>query len=182
MIKLDEIKVGIEYDELKKLFGDSQIPYSILLRAKEWMDFRQQVLDRDVFKCTLCENSASEGSDGYGNYLAFEVTRANMDWEVFEDEKPISQNRYYQLHAHHKYYIRNKIPWEYSLAALITVCQYCHKDIHSKDSIPIFERDNKIYSYSNICDRCGGSGYLQIYSHVQGGVCFKCGGSGDLFF
>lgn len=30
----------------------------------------------------------------------------------------------------------------------------------------------------NICSRCGGSGYLSKYSHVQGGVCFRCGGSG----
>ena len=29
-----------------------------------------------------------------------------------------------------------------------------------------------------ICDRCGGSGYLPQYSHVEDGVCFKCGGEG----
>lgn len=28
------------------------------------------------------------------------------------------------------------------------------------------------------CSRCGGSGKLREYSHVEGGVCFKCGGSG----
>lgn len=26
------------------------------------------------------------------------------------------------------------------------------------------------------CPRCGGSGYLPEYSHVEGGVCFLCGG------
>jgi hypothetical protein len=29
------------------------------------------------------------------------------------------------------------------------------------------------------CPRCGGSGYLPEFSHVQGGVCFLCGGGGN---
>lgn len=28
------------------------------------------------------------------------------------------------------------------------------------------------------CERCGGSGKLREYSHVESGVCFKCGGTG----
>ena len=28
------------------------------------------------------------------------------------------------------------------------------------------------------CDRCGGSGIIPYYGHVDNGVCFKCGGSG----
>ncbi len=32
--------------------------------------------------------------------------------------------------------------------------------------------------YERICTRCGGSGYLAKYNHVEGGVCFACGGSG----
>ena len=32
--------------------------------------------------------------------------------------------------------------------------------------------------YERICTRCGGSGYLAEYNHVEGGVCFSCGGSG----
>jgi|GEM_PF-3064023 len=32
--------------------------------------------------------------------------------------------------------------------------------------------------YERICTRCGGSGYLPEYNHVEGGVCFACGGSG----
>lgn len=28
------------------------------------------------------------------------------------------------------------------------------------------------------CPRCGGTGYLPEYRHVQGGVCFRCGGEG----
>ena len=32
--------------------------------------------------------------------------------------------------------------------------------------------------YRPTCSRCGGSGYLRQYNHVQAGVCFRCGGSG----
>lgn len=28
------------------------------------------------------------------------------------------------------------------------------------------------------CPKCGGSGYIRGYEHVENGVCFKCGGSG----
>jgi|GEM_PF-3079553 len=31
---------------------------------------------------------------------------------------------------------------------------------------------------SDPCGRCGGSGYLPQYRHVEGGVCFRCRGSG----
>jgi len=30
------------------------------------------------------------------------------------------------------------------------------------------------------CPRCGGSGYIEAFSHVLGGRCFKCGGSGKV--
>ena len=30
----------------------------------------------------------------------------------------------------------------------------------------------------DVCIRCGGTGYLPEYNHVEGGVCFSCGGSG----
>lgn len=29
------------------------------------------------------------------------------------------------------------------------------------------------------CRKCGGSGWLYYYSHVDGGICFRCSGSGD---
>ncbi len=31
--------------------------------------------------------------------------------------------------------------------------------------------------FEGICTRCGGTGYLSEYSHVEAGVCFACGGS-----
>lgn len=31
---------------------------------------------------------------------------------------------------------------------------------------------------SNVCERCGGSGYIDCYKYVEGGICFECGGTG----
>lgn len=41
------------------------------------------------------------------------------------------------LHVHHKYYLENHKPWEYSDSALITLCEDCHSWIH--------DNGNKIY-------------------------------------
>lgn len=32
------------------------------------------------------------------------------------------------------------------------------------------------------CERCGGSGYIQRYSHICNGICFKCNGEGCLTY
>lgn len=30
------------------------------------------------------------------------------------------------------------------------------------------------------CDRCGGSGWIPHFNHVEGGICFKCEGVGEV--
>lgn len=84
------------------------------------------------------------------------------------------------LNVHHKYYIAGKKPWEYDNDALITLCQDCHGLEHKTKQTPVY-RDihfNDISGYAQICDRCGGEGYLPQYKHVEGGICFKCYGEG----
>lgn len=84
------------------------------------------------------------------------------------------------LNVHHKYYIEGKKPWEYDNDALITLCQDCHKLEHQTQQTPVYRNLHvkNIIGYAQICDRCGGSGYLPQYSHVEGGICFKCWGEG----
>ena len=36
---------------------------------------------------------------------------------------------------------------------------------------------NKVAT-AHSCSRCGGSGHMSGYQHVQGGVCFRCDGAG----
>lgn len=40
------------------------------------------------------------------------------------------------------------------------------------------DRNNTHYYTSTRCPKCGGTGYISYYNHVQSGVCFLCGGDG----
>jgi len=37
------------------------------------------------------------------------------------------------LHVHHKYYSKNKNPWEYEDLSLVTLCEKCHMAEHNVD-------------------------------------------------
>lgn len=83
-------------------------------------------------------------------------------------------------HVHHTYYLQDHLPWDITSEALVTLCQSCHIKRHQVEKIKVYEQktyglvpSSKKYSY---CDRCGGSGYLPQFNHVQNGICFKCMG------
>ena len=82
------------------------------------------------------------------------------------------------LNIHHTYYIKGYKPWEYKSEALVTLCESCHKKRHETSSVPYYDHERRLIGNLAICDRCGGSGYLPQYSHVEDGICFKCGGEG----
>jgi hypothetical protein len=81
------------------------------------------------------------------------------------------------LNIHHTYYVRGHKPWEYDNEALVTLCENCHKKRHETSSIPYYDKERLVGNLVP-CDRCGGSGYLPQYNHVENGICFKCGGEG----
>jgi hypothetical protein len=83
-----------------------------------------------------------------------------------------------RMEVHHTYYQVNLSPWEYEDSSLITVCRKCHKRIHMKENIPFLDRDGTPIANTPNCGKCGGSGYIPIYRHIQDGICFKCWGSG----
>ena len=84
-------------------------------------------------------------------------------------------------HIHHKYYIKDRLPWEIEESALETQCQICHRKIHENNKIKVYEEIEKHLVESNnldiFCSRCSGSGYIHQYKHVQNGICFKCYGN-----
>lgn len=85
------------------------------------------------------------------------------------------------LNVHHKYYIKRKFPWDYEDDALITLCESCHKLTHKVNKTPIYRSiipTKTLDSYAQVCDRCGGGGYLPQYDYYCNGVCFKCWGEG----
>lgn len=40
------------------------------------------------------------------------------------------------------------------------------------------DKNGTKYWHSNKCPKCGGSGHIYGYEHVEGGMCFKCRGTG----
>jgi len=82
------------------------------------------------------------------------------------------------LHVHHTKYIKGKMPWEYEDSDLISLCNLCHYNLHSTQSIPIYNNHGQRIDNAEICNKCNGSGYLEQYHYFQDGVCFKCAGEG----
>ena len=107
----------------------------------------------------------------------FFLDEAHLDNNGKYWDKPIIPKG---LNVHHKYYVNGLKPWEYDNDALITLCQDCHMKEHQTKSTPVYRSlySKQLHGYAQICNRCGGSGYLPQYSHVEGGVCFKCYGEG----
>lgn len=84
-----------------------------------------------------------------------------------------------QLHIHHKYYIKDRNPWEYENEALVTLCADCHQKRHNTTNIPLYSSEKELLT-SNLpmCSRCQGRGYIPQYHYYCEGICFKCFGEG----
>lgn len=134
--------------------------YTELLQQKEWWSKCNQILSRDRFTCRDCRNI------GFHNGGSF-IKKYNAS------DLPLNG-----LNIHHTYYIKGYMPWEYDSGALVTLCTNCHKKRHQNSSVPYYNHEMMLIGNLNVCDRCGGSGYLPQYSHVENGICFKCGGEG----
>ncbi|MDM1409070.1 hypothetical protein, partial [Myroides sp. DF42-4-2] len=77
------------------------------------------------------------------------------------------------LHVHHKYYIKDKLPWDYLDDALTTLCHGCHQGIHDVEEIPVYINEKMIDKMDlTLCDRCNGSGYLSEFHYYHNGICF----------
>ncbi len=87
------------------------------------------------------------------------------------------------LHVHHKYYIIDKLPWEYSDEALVTLCSFCHQEFHNQNEVPVYLDENKLTKLDvTKCTTCNGSGYRPEYHYYLNGICFKCNGNKYLEF
>ena len=121
---------------------------------------------------------------GSNNYLDSHYLSSNYSFSIIWGHQILilsfttNDILYKGLNIHHKYYIKGRKPWEYDNDALVTLCEKCHKEIHEKEKIPVKDENYSLLYYPPICERCGGSGYLQQYYYYKEGVCFLCGGEG----
>ena len=81
--------------------------YYELLKDDRWLDKREEILQRDNYKCISCKNKGEE-----------------------EEYSTMQLGEY--LHVHHLIYKKGAAPWEYENDDLITLCDDCHKFITVK--------------------------------------------------
>lgn len=89
----------------------------------------------------------------------------------------------HDLRVHHKYYVMGHAIWDYPSSAFETLCEDCHTEFHSENSVDVYDRIPSLGSqYKRIklqkCPRCNGHGYIPKYHYVEHGICFLCWGSG----
>ena len=94
-----------------------------------------------------------------------------------DDEIIVRVDKPYFMQIHHKYYLMNRLPWEYPDDALVSLCQYCHQHVHATQQIVSYPNERELFTTLTPCSRCGGTGTMPEYMHVQHGVCFGCNGS-----
>lgn len=199
----NKIYKNITYSELIVLNGSPN--YVQLLNTIEWDFKRLEILNRDKFHCKRCnikghifknsgfyeklyDNELSEYKsrriDELLEFIKKDTSLINqlpsITQNLLEKDfsyKPIEEAHRIVLNVHHKYYIKNKLPWEYTEACLETVCVDCHLNIHSSEEIPVFT-DETLSEKVNTkkCSRCMGMGYLDYYNYYMDGICFRCDG------
>ena len=81
------------------------------------------------------------------------------------------------LNIHHKFYIENRLAWEYDNDALIVLCNKCHQHIHETEEIYCY-LENGEKEKLEMCWKCSGSGFIPVFSYYKNGICFECGGHG----
>jgi hypothetical protein len=187
MNKLD-FYIAVPFNKLviKKGYKSiKQIPYEELLNTREWFVKRIHILNRDNFFCKSC--GAGEGEYEQENlyFIPYEQYPCDSDmfaikleegYKIFE--YAIAGNSRYQiyLHVHHKYYIADRLPWDYPDEALITMCSKCHYEFHQNNVVDIFDKNGRRMILTP-CHRCNGAGIFPEFTHVIGGLCFRCKGA-----
>ncbi|MBV6640899.1 MAG: hypothetical protein KI791_09275 [Cyclobacteriaceae bacterium] len=173
----------LSFHELVESLDSSSILYNDLLKTVEWQKRRESIVGRDNNKCTRCGKGPTIRH--FRDHLWIEAE----EWiesgyqkdlgALFEPKglKMIASDKPYYLHVHHKYYIVNRLPWEYDDEALTTLCNWCHWELHENEEIEIFLDDGITKTEFTPCSRCNGAGWFPEYSHVEEGICFKCRGS-----
>ena len=163
--------------QLLSMKRGSDIGYGELLLTKEWCIKRNEIIKRDGRRCQKCQK---EETIFLERGLHAKLKWSN-EWDPIQGliPEPILEKADEQivLHVHHTLYILDKLPWEYKDDDLITLCHSCHDELHrSGKAVPVYSTTGDLLAQISPCVRCNGSGYLNQYSHVQGGICFNCRG------
>lgn len=167
----------------------SDITYQDLMQTFEWRSKRNEILERDYKRCTKCQFSETFGHKssvtGKYSYIADnggenQLTFTNKDGIIITESEPILvvTDKPYFLHVHHKYYVYTQLPWEYEDQALVTLCNWCHAEVHQHETIVMyFDTTSNCFENLIPCKRCNGAGWFPEYKHIHSGICYECHGA-----
>ncbi|GAB1358854.1 hypothetical protein MASR1M31_06330 [Porphyromonadaceae bacterium] len=146
----NENKSVNEYFPRRNIYSDD------LYSSKEWKDKSNDILKRDNYTCQCCSdfnpskdfvwisNEDDIEIHRYDKYSGiYSIDSKNLDLVVyisFYDNKRIVMPI---LNVHHKRYIIGREIWDYNDNELITLCERCHRILHSTDEIrvPVMEEN-----------------------------------------
>ena len=178
--------------------------YPILLQTFEWNNFRNKIVEKDNHCCLRCGEKEGLVLEAIPFEEQMQRIEDDINWKInFNEEllgkKMIEEERQnfikkhksrstlskekvigeIILNVHHNFYLWDCLPWQYNLSHLQTLCIDCHKKIHSEEKIlTYFNYLKEEFFQEKLCDKCEGTGYIDIYKHVQDGICFNCWGRG----
>lgn len=170
----------LNFKQLTIKFKEEKWPLHIARLIKYPYNLTEDYLitfSKDI--CAGGDNYFGTGAEFYDNYI-INICHKNKHISILlylQNYNPF----FFRLNIHHKYYIEGHNPWDYEEEALTTLCEECHAKFHSTTTVPIYKdiRGTKVHVCdADTCPRCGGSGYLPQYSHVENGICFECWGEG----
>ena len=114
---------------IKYSISSQDLSYEDLLKIEEWSEKRQKIQDLS-----------------YEDLLKTEEWREKRQKILNRDNnKCVYCGKTHNLQVHHKYYSKypngfRVYPWNYPDDALITLCDECHKKVHSKKKIKNYYR------------------------------------------
>ncbi|MCB0476309.1 MAG: hypothetical protein KDC69_11580, partial [Flavobacteriaceae bacterium] len=148
-----------------------------IFAIREMLDSEIEIMKKYTFKPTRDMVYDSKKFDSHFRYAY--NGKLNSFREIIHglDSNNFNWNHVSGLHIHHKYYIKNLLPWEYDNKALITLCVKCHESLHKNGKVSVYNDKMELLGEFNYCKRCHGAGWFPEYTHVQGGVCFRCRGA-----
>lgn len=128
----------------------SRDTYYALLESPHWDAFRRRIIAERGHTCEICGKQRERG-----------------------------------LQVHHKRYIEGLKPWEYRDADLMCLCSECHHELHLSlaeegRKIPLVDASGKPFvpAPEDACPHCGGTGLMEDFPYLMGGLCFHCFGTG----
>ena len=172
----------ISQSEVEPHIDDSENDYSLIVFKNEWAKNEGFFIIQEDSVIDLLKQKKIEAI-GYSDLLSC------FEWKFMRFRVILRDNFCCKdcgeidnmHHVHHKYYLKDLMPWEIDESDLVTLCRICHTKRHESEIIKVYEKvENRFVSTSYQCmkcPRCNGTGYLPQYHHVEEGVCFLCNGN-----